>query len=390
MTDGTHANQLRRVGILGGGQLARMTALAGLPLGFEFVFLDPSGDACAAALGELVQAEFADAAAARSLAHRVDVLTFDFENVPADTARAAAAAGCPFQPGVLALEVCQDRLVEKDLLRALGIPVPDFCTVDGRTDLPAAIDRLGFPCVLKTRRMGYDGKGQVILDGPADVERAWQKIGGRPLIVEAFVPFEAECSLLAVRDCNGQQGFWPLIHNQHDDGMLVLSQPGSFPAELQAEAEDIATRLQRHFDYVGVMAVEFFLEQGKLSVNEIAPRVHNSGHWTIDGAATSQFENHLRAICGLPLGDTGMDRPSTMFNWIGELPDRDRLLRLAGLHWHEYGKRPRPGRKLGHATVTAPDAASLVDRCWQLVEMLGGPWPDRLSRFQASRPWPGP
>ncbi len=370
----------QRIGVLGGGQLARMMALAGLPLGFSFNFLDPAGDACAGVAGALTQADFDDLTAMQGFARHIDVATFDFENVPASSALELAGQ-LPFYPPVKALESCQDRLVEKQLMRQLDIAVPPFHAVNSRTDLLAAVEELGLPCVLKTRRLGYDGKGQAILRQPEDLERAWQRLGDAALIVEAFVPFEAECSLLAVRGQDGETRYWPLVRNLHHDGVLMLSRPGTFAPALQASAEQLAQRLLQHFDYVGVMTIEFFLREGQLSVNEIAPRVHNSGHWTLDGAETSQFENHLRAISGLPLGSTAMSRPSLMFNWLGELPDRDRVLAMPGVRWHEYGKSPRPGRKLGHATVVAADAAELEQRAGGLARLLGGSWDGWLSRL---------
>ncbi|MEJ8567382.1 5-(carboxyamino)imidazole ribonucleotide synthase [Elongatibacter sediminis] len=384
MSDSGPGHPVRRIGILGGGQLARMMALAGVPLGFHFDILDPAEDACAGAAGRLVRAGFDDADAAAELAGQVDVMTYDFENVPATTA-GAAAGRVSFHPCVTALDACQDRLAEKNLLTRLGIPVPPFHAVDGRTDLLEAVDRFGYPCVLKTRRFGYDGKGQAVLRGPEDLEHAWQELGDHPLIAEAFVAFDAECSLIAVRARDGRTGFWPLSHNLHDAGMLVLSEACIAGGDLQAQAEDIGNRLIEHFDYVGVIAVEFFVTDGRLSVNEIAPRVHNSGHWTIDGAVTSQFENHLRAISGLPLGSTALDRPSVMFNWIGAMPDAGELLGLEGLHWHDYGKKARPGRKVGHATLVLPDEQQLGKQAQALAARLGGAWPDRWSRFSTAR-----
>lgn len=372
-----------RVGILGGGQLARMLALAGIPLGCEFSFLDPSATACAASTGSLHQADFSDLDAVRALAAEIDVATFDFENVSSDSAREMERLR-PFHPSVTALEVCQDRLLEKRLLHELGIPVPIFHAVNSRPDLLAAIDCVGFPAILKTRRLGYDGKGQRILRQTEDLEPAWQSFAGSELILEAFVPFDAECSQLAVRDAGGEVRFWPLTRNVHDNGVLVLSQPDVLGRELQARAEHYVELLLDRWQYVGVIAVEFFVLDGELQVNEIAPRVHNSGHWTIDGSVTSQFENHLRAILGLPLGDTSMSRCALMFNWIGELPDRKSLLAMPGLHWHEYGKSPRPGRKIGHATVTATDQAALMNRCTQLAIELGGDWTERLALLQSS------
>lgn len=370
----------RKVAILGGGQLARMMALAGIPLGLQFRFLDPAADACSGALGDLVQAGFDDAEAAAALGKSADVATYDFENVPATTA-SALIKHCPLYPGVAALQQCQDRLVEKNLLQDLGIPVPPFVAVTTRPDLLAAVEQLGFPCVLKTRRLGYDGKGQAVLRQPEDMERAWQRLGGDELILEAFVDFTAECSLVSVRGQDGDIRAWPLTRNVHADGVLVLSHPGSLDAALQRQAEKISRTLLQHFDYVGVMTVEFFLADGGLLVNEIAPRVHNSGHWTIDAASTSQFENHLRAICALPLGSTDQMRPCLMFNWLGQLPDAGELLSFADLHWHDYGKQARAGRKLGHATLTAASEPELRQASTLMAQRLGGHWPALLSQL---------
>lgn len=370
---------IHKVGILGGGQLARMMALAGIPLGLQFRFLDPAADACASSLGDLLQAGFDDDAAAAELGRAVDVATFDFENVPAATA-AALMEHCPLYPGVAALQQCQDRLVEKTLLQDLDIAVPPFMAVNTRPELLAAVDRLGFPCVMKTRRLGYDGKGQAVLRQPEDLERAWQRLGGHDLIVEAFVDYAAECSLIAVRSQQGEVRAWPLTRNVHADGVLVLSHPGNLDQALQQQAEVIAQKLLQHFDYVGVMTVEFFLANDQLMVNEIAPRVHNSGHWTINAASTSQFENHLRAICTLPLGSTEQVRPSLMFNWLGQLPDPAQLLSFAELHWHDYGKEARAGRKLGHATLTAASEAELQKASTAVAQTLGGRWPMLLDQ----------
>jgi len=369
-----------RIGILGGGQLARMMGLAGIPLGCEFFILDPAADACAGAVGRLRQAAFSDTEAVRSLAADIDIATFDFENVPAESARAMAALR-PFHPGVEALEACQDRLIEKQSLNDLGIPVPAYFPVGSRTDLLEAIDAIGFPAVLKTRRFGYDGKSQAVLRQHEDLELAWQRLSSPELILEAFVPFEAECSLLSVRSHQGEIKYWPLTRNLHANGILSLSQPGVFGPDLQREAEAISRRLMEHWAYVGVMAVELFVLDGKLLVNEIAPRVHNSGHWTIDGSVTSQFENHVRAICGLPLGETAMTGHSMMFNWIGELPDKHEFLATSGFHWHEYGKSARPGRKIGHATMVAKDAGALQERCQHIVDQLKGQWPKLWARM---------
>jgi 5-(carboxyamino)imidazole ribonucleotide synthase len=365
------------VGVLGGGQLGRMLGLAGLPLGFRFLFLDPAADACAGAVGELLQAGFDDRQAARTLARRVDFATFDFENVPEASAR-AVASHCPLHPGAQALGAGQDRLVEKDLLSSLGAAVPPYRAVASRTGLLSALGRVGYPAVLKTRRFGYDGKGQAVLRDAEDLERAWQRLGDSPLILEAFVPFDAECSLVGVRGSEGDTRFWPLTRNVHDQGILALSLPGVFDAVLQEEAEGIMRRLMDRLDYRGVLTIEFFLHEGRLLVNEFAPRVHNSGHWTLDGAECSQFENHLRAIAGLPLGDTFMSRRSLMFNWIGGLPPLAEALAIPGLHWHDYGKQARPGRKVGHANLTADSADLLRERADRLAAVAGGPFPALL------------
>ena len=365
---------VRRIGILGGGQLARMMGLAGIPLGFRFVVLDPGADACAGVAGELLQAGFDDEDAARRLAAAVDVATFDFENVPDSTAQALEEV-CPLYPASNALGACQDRLVEKTLLEGLGIAVAGYHPVSSRVDLLEGLEKLGYPAVLKTRRLGYDGKGQVVLRDPEDLERAWQALGDAELILEAFVPFEAECSLVGVRGHDGATRFWPLTQNVHDRGILALSRPGVFGDALQAGAEAKMLSLMEHFDYRGVLTIEFFVRDGELLANEIAPRVHNSGHWTIDGSCCSQFENHVRAVAGMPLGRTDLVRPSLMFNWIGEMPDRDAAMAVPGLHWHDYGKAPRPGRKIGHATLTADSQEALMERAAQVAEIAGGRFP---------------
>ena len=362
---------MSRVGVLGGGQLGRMMGLAGLPLGMEFVFLDPSAEACAGQLGELLQAGFSDIEAARTIAGMVDVATFDFENVPREAALALAEIK-PLFPPPAALGACQDRLEEKRILTSLGIRVAPNHAVSSRTDLLDGLDQLGMPSVLKTRRMGYDGKGQVVLRDQEDLERAWQTLGDAELILEKFIPFDAECSLVAVRGQDRETRYWPLTRNVHFEGILMLSLADDFDAGLQAQAEAIMQRVLDYFDYVGVLTLEFFLQDGQLLVNEMAPRVHNSGHWTIDGAETSQFENHLRAIAGLPLGGTSATGQSLMFNWIGELPDAQELLSIPGLHWHDYGKSARPGRKLGHATLTANSRVALVDRANRAATLAGG------------------
>jgi 5-(carboxyamino)imidazole ribonucleotide synthase len=371
------SSPVRKVGVLGGGQLGRMLGLAGIPLGLEFVFLDPSADACAMAAGELVQASFADEQAARELSARADVVTFDFENVPAATAR-ALQENCMVYPAPDALGAGQDRVAEKELLISLGIEVSPYHVVSSRTDLLEGLEKLGYPAVLKTRRLGYDGKGQAVLREKEDLERAWQKLGDFDLVLEAFVPFQAECSLVAVRGMDGETRTWPLVRNVHSNGILMLSMPGVFDDTLQSLATRKMEALLEHFDYRGVLTIEFFLVDGKLLANEFAPRVHNSGHWSIDGAVCSQFENHVRAVTAMPLGETTMTSHSVMFNWIGKMPDLERAMKIPGLHWHDYGKAPRPGRKIGHATLTAASEDELKQNADRLAEIAGGEFP-RLS-----------
>lgn len=363
------------VGILGGGQLARMMALAGAPLGLRFLVLDSTADACAAQFAPLLEADYRDEAALAEFARRVDVATFDFENVPAESAHWLAGR-VPVFPNPRALSVAQDRLAEKTLFRELGIPVPEFATVDTREELDAAIAAVGTPCILKTRRLGYDGKGQFRIKSPADADAAWAALGAQAsrvgLILEGFVAFQRELSVVAVRGRDGALRAWPLTENWHVDGILSASlAPASADAALQAQALDAARRVAEALDYVGVFALELFLRDGVLVANEMAPRVHNSGHWTIEGAETSQFQNHLRAVLGLPLGDVRPVGHSCMLNWIGEMPAAAPVLAEPGGHWHDYGKSPREGRKVGHATLRAESASELADALERVGKALG-------------------
>lgn len=365
------------VGILGGGQLARMMALAGAPLGLRVLVLDSAADACAGQVAPMVVGDYDDQAALTEFAGRIDVATFDFENVPAGAARWLSAR-VPVFPNPGALAVAQDRLAEKSLFRELGIPVPDFVDITSREGLADAVARLGVPCILKTRRLGYDGKGQHrIRDaGEAALDAAWQALGGQVervgLILEAFVPFQREFSVVAVRGRDGEFRSWPLTENWHVDGVLSASlAPARVDPALAGQAIDHARRLAEALDYVGVFALELFCKDGALLANELAPRVHNSGHWTIEGAETSQFQNHLRAVLGLPLGDTGMLGHACMLNWIGTMPDAGPVLGQPGGHWHDYGKTAREGRKVGHATLRAHSAEALASALQQVGDALG-------------------
>ena len=347
-----------KVGIVGGGQLARMLVLAGYPLGLQFRVLDPAADACAGQVTELIRGHYDDAVHLAALAAWADVVTFDFENVPAAAARMLTQQTAVYPPEE-ALAIAQDRLAEKTLFWELGIPAPTFSTVDSLEELHDAVMRVGLPAVLKTRRLGYDGKGQRVLQTVADLEPAWRALGAAPLILEDFVAFEREVSVLAARSRNGETAFYPLVENQHRDGILRLSQAPFYAPELEQEGIDYARRLLARLNYVGLLAIEFFVKDGHLIANEMAPRVHNSGHWTIEGAATSQFENHLRAILGLPLGSTAAIGYSAMLNGIGDLLEPAAVLAMPGAHYHAYGKARRPGRKVGHVTLWASDPLSL-------------------------------
>ena len=320
-----------------------MLGLAGLPLGLSFRFLDPSPEAPAQEVGELVVGAFDDSAALARLAAGADVVTYEFENVPVDAVRAVSPL-----PSCLALELGQDRLVEKELFARLGIPTARF----------GSLATTGLPALVKSRRLGYDGKGQRRLEAPGEV--------GVGELAEEIVPFDRELSIVAVRGLTGETRVWPLAENAHRDGILRVSVAPA-PAAPQREAEDLATLLLVELGYVGVLALELFEVDGRLLANEYAPRVHNTGHWTIDGAVTSQFENHLRAILGLPLGLTDALAPSVMINLIGGAPAPEELLRLPGAHLHLYGKEPRRARKIGHLTlVGAPE--DVVDEAIALVE----------------------
>ena len=366
---------MRTLGILGGGQLARMLVLAGTPLGVRFRVIDPAADACAGQIAPLLAADWDALDRLEPFAREIDAVTFDFENVPAATAEWLAAR-TRVAPNALSLATAQDRVLEKQLFRECGLATAAFADVATRADLDAALARIGAPAILKTRREGYDGKGQFRIGSMADADAAWQALGAqaavRGLILEGFVDFDYEASVVAVRAADGEFRAWPLTRNWHADGILSASlAPAVHGAAIEAAAFAHAHAIAEKLDYVGVFALELFVKGDELLGNEMAPRVHNSGHWTIEGAVTSQFENHVRAVLDMPLGDTSMRFPSCMLNWIGELPERDKLLAIPGAHWHDYGKSPRAGRKVGHATVCAPDATALAARLEKAGRALG-------------------
>jgi 5-(carboxyamino)imidazole ribonucleotide synthase len=346
-----------KIGIIGAGQLGRMLALAGYPLGLRFVFLDQSSDAPGAQVGRIIPGAFDDEQRLAELADTVDIVTFDVENVPVEAVKGIAARK-PFLPPVAALGASQDRLDEKTLFRQLKIPVAPFAPVDSLADLQAAVRDIGLPGILKTRRLGYDGRGQFHLRRAEDIEAAWRALGSVPLIYEGFVNFTREVSIIGVRSTRGETRFYPLSANTHSAGILRYSVAPFRNASLQKQAETHIKRVFKHLDYAGVLTIEFFVKGGRLIANEMAPRVHNSGHWTIEGAQTSQFENHVRAILGLPLGSTQPIGHSAMLNFIGTIPALGNILKVPGVHFHSYGKEPRPNRKLGHCTITAGSAGA--------------------------------
>ena len=352
-----------RLGILGGGQLGRMIALAGYPLGVRCTVLEPAAEPSAAQVCDHIAGEFDDYQALYKLAQVSDVVTFEFENVPVESARWLSER-VPVFPPPRALEVSQERLAEKQFFESLGIPTPPFAAIESESDFRAAVAAIGLPAVLKTRRFGYDGKGQAVIRTQEEAEAAWQKLGGRPLILEGFVPFDRELSLIAVRGRNGQIVTYPLLENTHIDGILhrSIAPAPDTGEELTERAAEFASRVLTELDYVGVLAMEWFQDGPRLLANEMAPRVHNSGHWTIEGALTSQFENHVRAVCGLPLGRADAVGYSAMYNFIGEVPPAAEVLTNADAHLHLYGKSSRPGRKVGHVTLRAGSATALSEK----------------------------
>ena len=346
------------IGILGGGQLGRMTAIAAARLGYRcHVFANepdaPAAQVCAAA----TVAPYGDAAAAARFALAVDVATFEFENIPAGIVRRVAAKR-PVLPRPEILETTQDRLREKDFLRGIGIATTEYRGVDGPETLAAAMRELGAPAVLKTVRLGYDGKGQVLVTGETEPDDAWHRMGGSLGILEGFVDFRCEVSVIVARGQDGGLAVYPPVENRHVNHILDTTiAPARLPAETAAEAERIARHIAERLDLVGVLAVEMFVtKSGAVLVNELAPRPHNSGHWTIDACVTSQFEQLVRAVCGLPLGSTARHSDAVMTNLIGKDVAKWRAaLDDPSAKLHLYGKsRVRPGRKMGHITRLLP------------------------------------
>jgi 5-(carboxyamino)imidazole ribonucleotide synthase len=349
-----------RVGIVGAGQLGRMLALAGYPLGIECTLLDAAADAPGAQVADAIVGALDDPRALAELAAKADVVTIEIENVAVAPLEALRGRVSVFPPPS-AVAAAQDRLAEKRLFRSLGIPTAEFVTIDSAADAAAA-EQLGWPVVLKNRRLGYDGRGQRVVDSVAALEAAWRELGAAPAIAEAFVEFERELSLIGVQGARGERVFYPLAENVHRGGILARTIAPYDDARLQSEAERCLAAIMSALDYRGVLTVEFFLTARRLVANEMAPRVHNSGHWTIEGAETSQFENHLRAVLGWRLGATDARGHAAMLNLIGRLPPRDTVLEVPGAHLHDYGKSPRPGRKVGHVTLVDGRRERLLER----------------------------
>ena len=349
------------IGILGGGQLGRMLAMAAARLGLRCRVFSPDPDSPAFdVVMDATCAEYADVEALELFAGDVDVITYEFENVPAASAMILAARR-PVLPNRKILETTQDRLAEKDFVRQQGIGTADYADVSSAASLRAAIAKIGLPAVLKTRRFGYDGKGQAIIRQGDDPDRIWQDLATKSAILEAFIPFEREISVIAARNAEGQVECFDVTENEHADHILKTSRaPAAISEPLAAQARGIAEKIATALDYVGVLAVELFVVPGdggpQILVNEIAPRVHNSGHWTLDGASISQFEQHIRAIAGWPLGKPVRHGAVTMTNLIGdEIKGYEQWLTVPGATVHLYGKGPpRPGRKMGHVTQVTP------------------------------------
>jgi 5-(carboxyamino)imidazole ribonucleotide synthase len=360
-----------------------MLALAGYPLGLSFRFFDPAPDSPAGQIAPHMVAAYDDWDALKKFADGLDVVTYEFENVPLETVHFLEQFTRVYPPP-LALEKGQDRFFEKSHFRSLGIPTPDFAVVNSKADLEKAVRALGLPAVLKTRRMGYDGKGQVVLRSETEIDSAWETLNGQALIVETFIQFERELSILAARGHDGKMVFYPLAENTHREGILRTSvapaprRPktaglGEYHQTSQSLAEVYVTALMSSLNYVGVLAIEFFQVGNDLFANEMAPRVHNSGHWTIDGAVTSQFENHVRAVAGLPLGSASPLGVAAMVNLIGSVPQPASILKIEGAHLHLYGKSPRAGRKLGHVNVLASSHDEAMFKVEELQKVIGNP-----------------
>lgn len=359
-----------RIGILGAGQLGRMLALDGYPLGQRFTLYDPSGNP-SAGVGDVIPDQ--EGQRLKEFLAAVDCVTYEFEHLPYAMVEKIGRHR-PVYPPAGALRVCQNRALEKETFHSLGIPTAQFKIVNSAAELQNATAILGCPVVAKSVTEGYDGKGQAVLRRPEDAHKAWAQIGHSQLVVESFVTFRRELSIIAVRGIDGETVCYPMAENMHADGILRFSVAPAphVDSATQQRAEEMIQLLLKELDYVGTLALELFDTDKGLLANEMAPRVHNSGHWTQDGAVTSQFENHVRAIAGLPLGDTQHRCPTCMVNIIGELGDLQALLKLPYVRLHMYDKEPRPGRKLGHINICADSYEELGWRAANVASLLPG------------------
>lgn len=359
--------------IVGGGQLGRMLALAAAPLGIRTRVLDPSPDACAGDVADLIVGRFDDPQAIAQLVADADAVTFEFESVPTSVVAEAQASGLHMRPGIDSLRIASDRLAEKQHLASIGIDIPPYREVSDLPTLRRAVESIGTPSILKSRKGGYDGKGQAPINDASEAESAWEAIGRRPAVLESRVAFARECSVLVVRSADGDTAAYPVVENIHRDGILRTSiAPAVCDEKRASQAVRWATRAAASLDHVGVFTLELFETEHGWLANEFAPRVHNSGHWTIEGAETSQFENHVRAVMGLPLGSTSPRCCAVMLNIIGDPPDRATVLAADRAHLHLYGKAAKLGRKLGHVTCLGDTPGSTDAAAEALAPLVPG------------------
>lgn len=366
------------LGVLGGGQLGRMFTLAARVMGYRVVVLDPDPGSPAGQLADIhLKADYRDAVALLRMGGLCQAVTTEFENVPAE-ALETLAKHCLVAPSAAALAVAQDRLEEKSHARASGCETAPFANIESTADLAAAWESIGAPALLKTRRLGYDGKGQARVNSRDELAAAFEQLGRAPCLLEGFLPLEREVSVVLARNAADAIAFFPLAENQHANGILDISiVPARIPEDLANRARDMAAHLARELDYVGVMAVEFFvLKDGRIVFNEMAPRPHNSGHYTLDATACDQFQQQVRALCGLPLGDSRLLSPAVMVNLLGDVwnpqPAWGELLRHPGVHLHLYGKaEARPGRKMGHYNCLAPELEQALALALETRAALG-------------------
>lgn len=366
------------LGVLGGGQLGRMFTAAALTMGYEVIVLDPDPQSPAGHIASKhIAADYADAGALDSLAHSCAAVTTEFENVPAATLETLAGR-CVVRPDAKAVAIAQDRILEKTFLHDHGFATAPFAIVRNAADLRAALGNVGLPAILKVARLGYDGKGQVRIDNADDALRAWDAVKHAPCVLEKLLPLDTEVSVVLTRGADGTIACWSVGENKHRNGILdVTLVPARVSTNVARDAETLAQQIAIQLDYVGVMAVEFFVSRSVLRVNEIAPRPHNSGHFTLDACVTSQFEQQVRALCGLPLGETRLLSPVAMVNLLGDLwrddntPSWSSLLAQPNVKLHLYGKRQaRPGRKMGHFSVLAPTAEQALTQAHSIQQTL--------------------